>query len=110
LGLQSGSRSAGQFGPASGEGRCIEGFPKKGAVAAQGESERHRAKPVTTVRLVLASEIDAFVNLQVRGEFFNLMNHPNYSLIGRVVNDATFGIVQNQLSPRQIQMALKLSF
>jgi len=26
------------------------------------------------------------------------------------VNDPTFGIVQNQLPPRQIQMALKFSF
>jgi hypothetical protein len=49
-------------------------------------------------------------NLQVRGEFFNLMNHPNYSLVGRVVNDPTFGIVQNQLPPRQIQLAVKFSF
>jgi hypothetical protein len=49
-------------------------------------------------------------NLQFRVEFFNLANHPNYNLIGRVVNDPTFGIVQNQLPPRQIQMALKFSF
>jgi hypothetical protein len=49
-------------------------------------------------------------NLQARGEFFNLMNHPNYGLIGRVINDPTFGIVQNQLPPRQIQLALKVSF
>ena len=50
------------------------------------------------------------IRLQFRVEFFNLANHPNYNLIGRVVNDPTFGIVQNQLSPRQIQFALKLSF
>jgi hypothetical protein len=48
--------------------------------------------------------------LQFRAEFFNLANHPNYNLIGRVVNDPTFGIVQNQLSPRQIQFAVKVSF
>jgi hypothetical protein len=47
---------------------------------------------------------------QIRAEFFNLANHPNYNLIGRIVNDPTFGIVQNQLPPRQIQFALKLSF
>ena len=50
------------------------------------------------------------VRLQLRGEFFNLANHPNFALIGRIVNDPTFGIVQNQLPPRQIQFAAKLSF
>jgi hypothetical protein len=50
------------------------------------------------------------INLQLRGEFFNLANHSNYGLIGRIVNDPTFGIVQNQLPPRQIQLAAKLSF
>ncbi len=50
------------------------------------------------------------MNLQIRGEFFNLANHSNYALIGRIVNDPTFGIVQNQLSPRQIQLAAKFSF
>lgn len=49
-------------------------------------------------------------SLQVRAEFFNLANHPNYGLIGRIVNDPTFGIVQNQLPPRQIQFAAKFSF
>jgi hypothetical protein len=34
----------------------------------------------------------------------------NYNLIGRVVNDPTFGIVQNQLPPRQIQLGLKAEF
>ncbi len=50
------------------------------------------------------------VNLQVRGEFFNSANHPNFALIGRIVNDPTLGIVQNQLPPRQIQLAVKLAF
>ena len=50
------------------------------------------------------------VALQFRAEFFNLANHPNYNLIGRIVNDPSFGIVQNQLPPRQIQLALKLTF
>ena len=49
-------------------------------------------------------------SLQFRTEFFDLFNHPNYNLIGRIVNDPTFGIVQNQLPPRQIQMALKFAF
>jgi len=48
--------------------------------------------------------------LQFRGEFFNLANHPNFNLIGRVINDPTFGIVQNQLPPRQIQFGVKVGF
>jgi hypothetical protein len=50
------------------------------------------------------------VKLQFRAEVFNMANHSNYSLIGRVVNDPTFGLVQNQLPPRQIQLGLKVEF
>ena len=49
-------------------------------------------------------------NLQFRVEFFNLANHSNYSLIGRIINDPTYGIVQNQLPPRQIQIGAKVTF
>jgi len=48
--------------------------------------------------------------MQLRAEFFNLANHPNFNLIGRIVNDPTFGIVQNQLPPRQVQFGVKLSY
>jgi uncharacterized protein YaiE (UPF0345 family) len=50
------------------------------------------------------------LKLQFRVEVFNLANHSNYNLIGRVVNDPTFGIVQNQLPPRQIQLGVKAEF
>jgi hypothetical protein len=50
------------------------------------------------------------VFVQFRAEVFNLANHPNFNLIGRVVNDPTFGIVQNQLPPRQVQFGVKLGF
>jgi hypothetical protein len=48
--------------------------------------------------------------LQVRGEFFNLANHPNFNVVGRIINNPTFGVVQNQFDPRQIQFAAKLHF
>jgi hypothetical protein len=51
------------------------------------------------------------VNLQFRTEFFNLLNTPNHNIVGRLINvPATFGRVLNQLDPRQIQFALKLTF
>lgn len=48
--------------------------------------------------------------LQIRGEFFNVANTPNYRIVGRLINVANFGQVLNQLDPRQIQVAAKLTF
>ncbi|MBI4905246.1 MAG: TonB-dependent receptor [Acidobacteria bacterium] len=49
-------------------------------------------------------------HLQLRLEAFNLTNTPNYSVIGRIINDPTFGRVQSQLDPRQLQIGLKALF
>ncbi len=48
--------------------------------------------------------------LQFRAEFFNTLNHPNYNLVGRIVNDPTFGQVLSQFDPRQLQFGFKLTF
>ena len=45
--------------------------------------------------LVRGFHLGEKASLQFRGEVFDLVNHPNYNLIGRIVNDPTFGIVQN---------------
>jgi hypothetical protein len=66
------------------------------------------------------------VNLQFRGEFFNLFNHPNFSCIDGNISDGTsfFGLAHCTLSqglgginqlyqiggPRSVQLALKLNF
>jgi len=50
------------------------------------------------------------VKLQIRAEFFNSLNHSNYSVIDRIFNDPAFGAVQSQLDPRQLQFGLKLIF
>lgn len=49
-------------------------------------------------------------NLQFRAEFFNALNTPNFSLVGRIVNDPTFGQVLSQFDPRQLQFGLKITF
>ncbi|MFN3322909.1 MAG: TonB-dependent receptor domain-containing protein [Bryobacteraceae bacterium] len=48
--------------------------------------------------------------LQVRGEFFNLSNTPNYNIVGRIITAPTYGRVLNQLDPRQVQLAAKITF
>jgi hypothetical protein len=50
------------------------------------------------------------LRLQIRAEFFNALNHSNYSIVGRILNDPAFGVVQSQLDPRQIQLGLKVVF
>ena len=50
------------------------------------------------------------VAAQFRAEFFNLPNHPNFNLVGRIINQPNFGGVLSQFDPRQIQLAAKFSF
>jgi len=50
------------------------------------------------------------VGLQFRGELFNALNKPNYDIVGRILNNPQFGVVQSQLPPRQIQLGLRLAF
>lgn len=49
-------------------------------------------------------------NLQFRAEFFNLFNRTNFRLPNSDISSTTFGQVQQALSPRLIQFALKFLF
>jgi len=48
--------------------------------------------------------------LQFRGELFNFLNHTNFRLPVSDIESATFGQVQSDVSPRVIQVALKVLF
>jgi hypothetical protein len=64
------------------------------------------------------------VSLQIRGEAFNILNHPNFGLIDAGLTDATFGQATMMLNgslgtvasqyqqggPRSLQIALKILF
>jgi hypothetical protein len=47
---------------------------------------------------------------QIRGEFFNILNHPSFTSIDTGVTDSTFGIVTGATTQRNIQIAIKLTF
>jgi hypothetical protein len=50
-------------------------------------------------------------SLQLRGEFFNALNHPNMGDPGTTLGTASFGRVTSTLGdPRDIQIGLKLIF
>ena len=57
-----------------------------------------------------STHIGERLNLQFRAEAFNILNHSNYTVVGRLLNTPTFGRVLGQLDPRQIQFGAKLLF
>jgi hypothetical protein len=50
------------------------------------------------------------LRLQVRGEFFNALNHTQLNNPDTTVSDSTFGRITSARSPRTVQVALKLTF
>jgi hypothetical protein len=56
-------------------------------------------------------KVNERMSIQFRGEFFNAFNHPNFSVIGRIINTpATFGQALSQLDPRQLQFGVKVIY
>jgi hypothetical protein len=49
-------------------------------------------------------------NLQFRGEFFNLPNHPNFMVPGHTFNGPGFGIVSAARPARMVQLGLRFSY
>ena len=50
------------------------------------------------------------VELQLRGEVFNLFNHPNFNLPDNFLGSGTFGQITSARDPRHIQLGVKLLF
>jgi hypothetical protein len=50
------------------------------------------------------------VRLQIRGEFFNVLNHTSFGNPGTTVGTATYGVINSAADPRIVQFALKLQF
>jgi len=48
--------------------------------------------------------------LQFRGEFFNTFNHPRFTNPDTGLGDPAFGSIQGTFAPRDVQLALKLSW
>jgi hypothetical protein len=47
---------------------------------------------------------------ELRFEFFNLLNHPNFANPANSIRSATFGVLQSASDPRILQFAAKYSF
>ena len=50
------------------------------------------------------------VAVQFRSEFFNVLNHSNFTFPDANISDAAFGTIRSTYPARQIQFALKLIY
>lgn len=57
-----------------------------------------------------STHITERLNFQLRFEFFNVFNRPNYFNVGDDLSSSAFGKVQNQRLPRHWQIGAKLTF
>lgn len=75
-----------------------------------------RSNGIRNVDAVLAKNFvlslrDHPVTLQFRGEFYNVLNHPQFAAPNGTVTSQSFGQVTAQANnPRDIQLAVKVSF
>ncbi len=60
--------------------------------------------------LVKNTALTERLNLQLRAEFFNLFNHPNFNLPDNFLGSPTFGRILSAREPRHIQFGAKLLF
>ena len=60
--------------------------------------------------LVKNTSLSERLNLQLRAEFFNLFNHPNFNLPDNFLGSPTFGRISSARDPRHIQFGVKLLF
>jgi hypothetical protein len=60
--------------------------------------------------LIKNTNLTERVNLQLRGEVFNLFNHPNFNLPDNFLGSPTFGQITSARDPRHVQLGVKLLF
>jgi hypothetical protein len=71
-----------------------------------------RGAPIVTTDATIAKNfaIAERYRVEVRGEFYNLLNHTNFNLPGFTFGAADFGTVSSARAPRSAQLSARLSF
>jgi hypothetical protein len=50
------------------------------------------------------------LKFRLRGEFFNVLNHTNFSGVSSTFGSGSFGQITSARDPRKIQLSAKLDF
>jgi hypothetical protein len=71
-----------------------------------------RGAPVVTTDATLEKSfhVTERAKLEIRGEFYNLLNHAIFNVPGFTLGAADFGVISSARSPRTAQLAARLSF
>ncbi len=71
-----------------------------------------RGAPVVTTDVTLEKSfsLSEKVKLEVRAEFYNLLNHAIFNIPGFTLGGADFGVVSSARSPRNAQLSGRISF
>jgi hypothetical protein len=85
------------------------------AVGTYGNSARNLLRGMGSFNIDAALQktfaLRESVQLNLRGEFFNLLNHANFGLPGsNVSSTTTFGIINSAADPRILQIGVRLAF
>jgi hypothetical protein len=71
---------------------------------------RADGRAVVNLSLLRNFSIRESVRVQLRGEFFNAFNHPDFGVPGRVFGAAGFAVVNSATAARQIQLGLRFIY
>ena len=68
--------------------------------------------PLWAVDLTAAKQfaITERSHADLRGEFYNLLNHANFNIPGATLGAADFGVVSSARAARTVQVGLRVSF
>ena len=64
----------------------------------------------TDLTLEKSFQLTEGVKFELRGEFYNLLNHANFNIPGFTYGAADFGVVTSARPGRTVQLAARLSF
>lgn len=105
--------------PALSSGQSIAQWFDTSAFAAPapytfGNSPRsvYRAPSLKTLDMTAAKEfaVTERFHTELRGEFYNSLNHANFGLPGRVLGAQDFGVIKTANAGRTVQLGLRVSF